>query len=62
MNSNSLCRVRSPHILLQPLLTEPCQSPIPLPLWIMEEKKKKSFDFLGHRIQVGSRLYKELTH
>ena len=60
MNSNSLCRVRSPHILLQPLLTEPWQSPMPLPfgLW----RKKKPFNFLGHRIQVGSRLCKELTH
>lgn len=34
---------------------------VPHALWIMEEKKK-SFNFLGHRIQVGSRLYKELTH
>ena len=60
MNSNSLCRVRSPHILLQPLLTEPWQSPMPLSFGLWREKK--SFNFLGHRIQVGARLYKELTH
>lgn len=30
-------------------------------LWITEEKDNRSV-FLGHRIQDGSRLYKELTH
>lgn len=30
-------------------------------LWIMEEKKI-TVQFLDHRIQDGSRLYKELTH
>ena len=35
------------------------QSPMPFGLW---RKKKKSFNLLGHRIPVGSRLYKELTH
>lgn len=44
MNWNSLCRIRSPHILLQFLLPMPWQAPIPLffGLW---RKKKLLFNF-----------------
>lgn len=62
----NLYELKQPRQSKEPthFITAPAHRALTVPhasvLWIMEEKK--SFNFLGHRIQVGARLYKELTH